>query len=205
MRLGVFGGTFDPPHIGHIEIARKVIEEGYVDKILFLPAALPPHKQHKTFSAFKDRFQMITLAAEKINDKYEVLDVEFARLPKPSYTIETMEELNNLYPNDQIILLIGGDSLMDLHTWFSAKTLIKKWEIITYPRSVGSVSLDILKKFWQPEIAKKLYNSNKNLPCIEVSSTEIRKKIQNDENVDHLLDKKVTEYIRKKKLYTEAK
>lgn len=200
MQVGIFGGTFDPPHNGHIELAKKMIENTKLDKIIFVPAANPPHKPGQPITPFIHRLKMLQFAMLGIKN-FETSDIEFSRMPNPSYTIDTMEELQKKYPGSTLFLIIGEDSLNQLHTWHKAQKLAERWKIITYPRKNENISEEILLKNWSKNLAKKLYKSIIPLPVFPFSSSEIRTKIKNKENLTDLLNQQVIDYIIKHHLY----
>ena len=200
MRIAVFGGTFNPPHLGHTNLAKAVVSRGLVDKILFIPAYMPPHKLDWDMVGFDDRLNMLKLAAGALMQA-EVSDIESRRPDEPSYTVVTLELLQQLNPEDELVLLIGEDSLQQLHTWSRAVELAEKWEIMTYPRPPLSVSLEDLRRDWPEALADKLYSSKVELPLYEVSSTEIRHALKHGLDVGGMLDEEVMKYIEEKSLY----
>jgi nicotinate-nucleotide adenylyltransferase len=154
---------------------------------------------------------------------FSINTLEGERRDSPSYTFDTMLELKEQYPNAELILLLGEDSLMTLHTWYKATKLAKQWKILTYPRknhtpssiqqSVENRSLNSnysrilneLSNFWPDEIASKLTETILPFKIYDISSTEIRHKIQNGEEVDNMLFQKIIEYINKRGLYRSGK
>ncbi|MEG1980264.1 MAG: nicotinate-nicotinamide nucleotide adenylyltransferase, partial [Victivallaceae bacterium] len=116
MRIGYFGGTFDPPHLAHFRIAQRVLELNLVDKVLFAPAFAPPHKNNERLSTFADRCEMVRLMCEGCK-RMALSTVEAELHFYPSYTIRVLDALKKRYPADELTLLIGGDSLRTLHLW----------------------------------------------------------------------------------------
>lgn len=202
MRIGVFGGTFDPPHRGHTEIAGHILDSGLVDKVLFVPAYTPPHKTDKPVTDAVHRMEMLKLALEK-HPQFDISDIEYVREKSPSYTFDTMMELEKIMLQDKLLLLIGSDSLRQLHTWHKPRELVKKWELIVYPRNGETATLEELENFWTKEEADALLRNVIKMPFIEISSTEIRKRIANNGNVDTLIDPEVTGYINLHGLYRQ--
>lgn len=202
MRIAYFGGTFDPPHCGHIELARQTITAGYTDKVIFAPAFSPPHKQCEEISSFTDRMAMLRLALSATGEPaFEVSDIEFKIGNSPSYTVDIMEELSRLFPSDRLQLLIGSDSLMLIHSWHRASEIINRWEILTYPRKNVIPILGSMQPAMTAKQEEKLLANIINLPFFEISSSEIRKKIAKNENVDNILDMTVKQYIMEHQLY----
>lgn len=200
MRIAVFGGTFNPPHPGHIKLAAAVISNKLADKILFVPAYRPPHKSDWELASFEDRLAMMKLAAEALPES-EVSDIEEYRPEEPSYTEVTMNALATASPSDHFVLLIGEDSLLQLHSWYSAQKLVENWEILSYPRPPLNVTLDNLKDQWLDELAEKLFRSKVELPVFDISSTEIRHALKHNLSISGMLDDKVAHYIEEKSLY----
>ena len=200
-KIAVFGGTFDPPHKGHFQLASKVLKGGYADEVLFIPAYDPPHKPNMPRSLFKNRKKMIELGITFTNEKrFTINDLESKRTDAPSYTIETMYQLANIYPNSELLLLIGSDSLMNLHSWYNATELIQTWKTITYPRQNFKNYRD-LSLFWSDSIASQLIKGILPFEIFEISSTEIRKNIKAGKSNLTTLFPNIEKYIEQKGLY----
>jgi nicotinate-nucleotide adenylyltransferase len=202
MRIAYFGGTFDPPHYGHIELARQAIAAGYTDHVIFAPSFSPPHKAAWAISSFADRMAMVELAVAAAGEPgFEVSGIESRIGTVPSYTVDIMEELSRRHPADRLQLLIGSDSLIQIHTWHRVREIINKWEIITYPRKNIILDFGAMRTIISPEQEKKIRENIVNLPFFEISSSEVRKKIAKNENVGNIIDVTVLDYIQKRKLY----
>lgn len=199
-RLAVFGGTFDPPHNGHVALAKQVLLKNLADKIIFVPTFCPPHKPVSPTSSFSDRIRMLELALSEF-DNFEVSDIEGRFKNTPSYTFDTMTELENEYSGCRLSLLIGSDSLRQLHTWHKARKIVEKWPLIVYPRKNEIPSSSELILYWPNETCRKFTASLINAPMFEISSTEIRGKIKKGEEMDNLLKSDVLCYIKEKRLY----
>lgn len=200
-KIAVFGGTFDPPHKGHFQLALKVLEGGFADKILFIPAYEPPHKPNLPRSPFKERKEMLAIGIDFLKEeRFEIDDLESRRRDTPSYTIETMHTLTKRYPNSELLLLIGSDSLMNLHTWYNSKELVQTWKIITYPRQNFKNYRD-LSLFWTDSIASQLIKGILPFEICEMSSTEIRKNIECGKDNPTTLFPDIEKYIKQKGLY----
>ena len=144
MKTAFFGGTFDPVHTGHLALAREVLKQGRADRILFVPAPVPPHKEVRNISAFEHRFAMVGLA---IADEpgFACSDIEKHRSGK-SYTIDTLTELSAMGTYGEILLLIGSDSLRQLHLWYHAHELVERFGLIVYPRRDEPVTAAELRR-----------------------------------------------------------
>ncbi len=200
MRKIFYGGSFNPPHTGHIRLARAVIERGLGDEVIFAPAWIQPHKQDVSQAPFEDRMQMLCLATEGM-EHFSVSDVESKR-GGVSYTIDTLRQLSAESPEDQFVLLIGSDSLAKFFTWSRAGQLVFEYEILTYPRPGFEVTMEDLLEHWSPEWAGKLYSGIiRDMPVYDVSSSEIREALRTGKNADELLNHNVIEYIKTRSLY----
>lgn len=212
-KIAVFGGTFDPPHMGHSLLAEKIITYKYADEVMFIPALSPPHKPSSPTVVFQDRIKMVKLAADLMNKKkgnfFKVSDIEGERTKIPSYTFDTMVELDKRYPGTNFIILIGEDSLLHLHTWYKADKLINNWKIITYPRNCTEEHqtgiLEELRKKWPDNIAYLLFESILPYELCDISSTEVREKLSNQLDVSNLIYPEVHKYIKEKGLYKSGK
>ncbi len=200
MKTAFFGGTFDPPHLGHTRLAAQVLAQGLTDRVLFVPAWRPPHKPGLEISPFEQRLQMLKLA---IGDRqgFQISEIERRLGKSPSYTVEILRELDKEFPGDTLQLMIGSDSLEQLHSWYSGDILARERELITYPRPDYRVTAEDLARHWPPETVRRLLSSIRNLPEYPISSTEIRQKITKHENVDNLMEKSVYQYILEQNLY----
>ena len=130
MKTGILGGTFDPPHMGHIKLALAAVRQCGLDRLVLLPAANPPHKKSMTNPLH--RRNMAAVAAEEYG--FELCEIEYAR-EKPSYTVDTIAELEKLYPDDKLYFIIGGDSMLDFEKWHEWEKLINMCAFIVGSRS----------------------------------------------------------------------
>jgi nicotinate-nucleotide adenylyltransferase len=199
MRIAFFGGTFDPPHKGHIELADNVLQNDVCDRITFIPAWVPPHKTSSQVTAFEHRLAMLKLAVEPYPDM-NVSNIEFREQRVPSYTLDTMRSLRRELPDDELMMLIGSDSLRQLHTWYRAEELVAEFKIITYPRPGEAVSRGELLKHWHEDQAEKLFSGLiTKLEEFDLSSTTIRRTGGNKSR--GMVSEKVNEYINVNSLY----
>ncbi len=195
-RIGLFGGSFNPIHNGHINLAETVKRKAKLDKIILIPSGTAPHKSSLEYAAAEDRLEMCRLAVEDIPE-IEVSDFEIKRTGK-SYSIFTVEHFKKLYPDDELFLLLGSDMLLSFEEWFEFKKILKNVTLIVASRT-GS-DYDVLEKE-----AKKLEQYGKiiviNDIAVPASSTNIRKLIKNNEDLSCYLNGKVVKYIILKKIY----
>lgn len=198
-RLGIFGGTFDPIHMGHLLVAEMARQECDLDKVLFIPAANPPHKSDKHVSPPNYRFEMTELAI-KSNPYFQISDIELKRQGK-SYTIDTLKYLRKIYSEEcEFWMIVGGDSFRELDTWRNAKELIKLCNFAVYMRP--HVSIDTCKI--QAEKIHGQANSRVlfvEAPMIDISSTDIRDRVAQGKSIRYMVPDAVRKYIIEKRLF----
>jgi nicotinate-nucleotide adenylyltransferase len=188
-RIAIFGGSFDPIHFGHLIIAQDLISYKKADSIVFLPTSFPPHKRTKT--DFGDRIAMVDLAISG-NSTFTSRDIE-TTLPKPSYTINTLRALKSEFSGDRIAFIIGMDSAVEFDTWREPEKLLEEFEILVIPRPGYKKSL-ISQRF----IKRMIFIETR---MIEISSSEIRKRIKRGKTVKYLTPDVVIKYIERNGLY----
>lgn len=196
-KLGIFGGTFSPPHNGHIHAAEKFIDEIGLDKLLVMPANIPPHKEKPDVSA-EMRYEMAKLAFEGIM-RAEVSDFEL-RSPGKSYTVNTLEHFSG--GDNDIYLLCGSDMFITLDSWYRADRICEIATIVLSERDNGRKR----EIYNAKRRLKRKFNARivilKNDP-LELSSTEVRDGISSGEDISALVPGKVAEYILSHGLYSE--
>lgn len=201
--IGFYGGTFDPPHFGHINLAIEIFESKKLDEIWFCPAQINPHKQSSIPSAsMQDRIQMLNIALEDL-PQFRVIENESKRMG-PSYTIDTLKELIKIHenePNKNFCLLIGDDSAANFHQWKQAEEIIQLMPIYTgYRQLTGMRSGNAAS----PLICDALEKGRIKTHYIEISSTEIRQRLKEGLYCGHLVPAKVLDYIYENHLYSTA-
>jgi nicotinate-nucleotide adenylyltransferase len=187
-KIGILGGTFNPPHMGHLIIADQVCNQLDLEKIWFLPSAKPPHSSGKKTIDAKHRVNMVKRAIRG-NDTFELQLAEVNRGGK-SYTFDTIKELTEDYPEIDFYFIIGGDMVEDLPNWHKVDELVKMVQFVAVNRP------SYAKESPYPVIWV-------DVPDIAISSTEIRQKIADHCSVNYLLPEKVLEYIEEKGLYKD--
>ncbi|MBI1870263.1 MAG: nicotinate-nucleotide adenylyltransferase [Chlamydiae bacterium] len=204
MRIGLFGGTFDPIHMGHLVLAEQVREEMRLDKIIFIPSAHPPHKKNETLSLASRRLKMVELAIQG-NSGFEVSRIELDR-KAPSYSLDTVKAFKKKYPKDSLFFILGSDSLFGMYHWYRVEELIQLCHFVIVPRpgfsleDVKNVSLHLSQRGF-----KKVTRYFVRMPEIGISSTEVRKKVAGGLSVRYLVPEKVFKFIQRKKLYIKNK
>ncbi len=193
-RIGVMGGTFDPIHLGHLMIAEAVWNEYKLDKILFIPSANPPHKDNVLTSA-KHRFNMALLATCS-NPHFEVSSIEMERTG-PSYTVDTIKELRRLYgESTELYFIIGADSIKELPTWHNIDELLTLCHFVATRRPGYAPDLTVIEQLYKDADIHILET-----PELEISSTDIRRRIKKGYSIQYITTEQVEQYIRKEGLY----
>ncbi len=196
MRIGIFGGAFNPVHNGHLNLAETFFEDLSLDKLFFIPTAKPPHKSDEGLLSGEDRVNMLRLAVE--NKPYEISTIEFERNDK-SYTYDTLIELKRFYPDSEFFLIIGADQFIHFDKWYRYADILNMVTLCTSARENEEEKQLIIKSAKRLGIKDRFYMSSR--AVIRVSSSEIRGKIKNGSDVSMLLPKKVFDYISEKGLY----
>lgn len=202
MKTAFFGGTFDPVHSGHLSLAREVLKQGRADRILWVPAPAPPHKEAACLTAFEHRLAMVRLAIQG-ESGMACSEAERHRAGK-SYTIDTLEELSASGQYGEILLLIGSDSLRQLHSWYRCRELVRDYGLIVYPRRGEPVNRRELSMHWSAAETEKLLAAEMGeVPEFPVSSTRIRDLIRKDgiKSVSAFVSLPVADYIGEHHLY----
>ena len=193
MFVGLFGGTFDPIHNGHIEAANSAHQTLKLDKVIMVPAGDPYLKRTKLVASPKERYRMVSLANQKM-PSLEVSDIEIFR-SGPSYTIDTVRELKR--EGHEVIVLLGTDSIIEMDKWQDPDLLHSECEVVGLTRP--GFQIDESKSYLSRQRKYSLRTIEVNSP--EISSTRVRNLIQDGVDVADLIPLEVNEYIKKEKLY----
>lgn len=186
MRIGILGGSFDPVHYGHLVLAREAAEQSELDLVLFIPANLSPHKTGTNPATAEDRMQMVQLAIEG-EKGFAASGIELQR-PAPSYTVDTLQELKNTHPQDELVLLIGSDQAAKFDTWHKPDEIRRLARIVVLRRAGGSSGHQ-----W-PVVGK----------LVDISSSDIRARVAAEKSIHRLTPDSVCDYIRTHRLYRHA-
>lgn len=199
-RIGIIGGSFDPVHLGHLITAQDALERFELDEVMFVPAAIPPHKQHLQQVDAEHRINMLKLATD--NDlRLSVSDMEIMR-GGISYTYDTIASLREEYPDVKWVLVVGSDTLVDLHNWYKIDELLELCDVATFLRPGESSLAEIAKKIDLSSSAKKrLLGSIVEAHLIEISSTEIRMRVAEGLGIRYLVPPEIEMYICEHGLY----
>ena len=199
-RVGLFGGTFDPPHVGHLILASEAKSQLELTRVLWTVTPDPPHKQDQSITSLEHRLAMVKLAIQD-EPSFELSDIELSR-PGPHYTVDTIKLLAQENPNAQIVPIIGGDSLNDLPTWHEPGELLYAAHWVGVMRRPGEeTDLDALEQEL-PGISSKVHYVE--APLLEIASREIRERAANGKPFRYYLPESVFEYIEQHHLYQQA-
>lgn len=195
-KIGILGGTFDPIHLGHIELARLALREYGLLQVRVMTGGMPPHKRDKEITDVSLRHTMVELAlAEEKNiiaDSFEVNKKEY------TYTAKTLTELKKINPDWEIYFIIGEDSLCDFPKWYEPQTIVENCILLVYPRDNNSELERLIIK------RKEEYNADIRpitAPIIDISSTDIRNRVKSGKEIDGFVTRAVADFIEEKGLY----
>lgn len=186
MRLGILGGSFDPVHHGHLILARDAQEKLELDRVIFVPANVSPHKTGTIPANAMDRLEMLRLALAD-EEGFAVVDFELVR-PAPSYTVETLRHLQSQHPGSELVLLIGSDNVEKFPTWHEAENIPQLARLAVMERRAQTPAHP-----WP--VVRRL---------IDISSTEIRQRVARGQSIRYLTPDAVCDYIMQKGLYRNA-
>lgn len=184
MIRGLFGGTFDPPHIGHLVAAREALERLGLDRVAFVPAAQPPHKPGRGVTAAAHRLAMLQ-AALTDEPRFEIEEMELQR-PGPSYTVDTLRTMRGVRPEDQLVLLLGADQYAELQTWREPEAVATLARLVVVARA-GEAPAPGVERL--------------EMPRLDVSSTLVRERVGRGLSVRWLVPPAVEQYIEIHRLY----
>jgi len=194
VKLGLFGGTFDPPHIGHLIVAQDAMASLGLDRVLFIPAAVPPHKLDKVVTPAAERLAMLAAAIEG-DIRFGIDTVELDRTG-PSYTVDTVEALSRQYGNDELYLLLGADQFAEFRTWREPERVAELVNIVVLSRegapAASAAELEAFRARWV------------GVTRIDVSSTGIRERCAAGEPIRYHVPAAVERYLETHEVYPRA-
>jgi nicotinate-nucleotide adenylyltransferase len=196
-RLGIFGGTFDPPHIGHLILAAEARDQLELDCTIWVLTPDPPHKHGKEISSLSHRLAMVELAIRE-DDTFSLSRVDIDR-PGPHYTVDTIKILKGEYPDHELIYLMGGDSLHDLPNWYKVDQFLESLDGIGVMRRPGD-DVDLSKLISAlPQLEDKL--NFVTAPLLEISADQIRRRVRQNRSYRYYLLPQIFEYICTNQVY----
>lgn len=199
--IGLFGGSFDPIHHGHLIIARAVAEQVGLHRVILLPSATPPHKQAEALTAPHHRAEMVRLAIQG-EPLFDISDHDLTRTG-PTYTVETVSHFRQqLGPGVRLAWIIGADSLAELHTWYQVADLADACDVLTAVRPGWErPDLSALKAAVGPARLARIESHVLPTPWIDISSTDIRARVRAGRSVSYLVPAPVAAYVDRHRLY----
>ncbi|MDQ7798406.1 MAG: nicotinate-nucleotide adenylyltransferase [Candidatus Edwardsbacteria bacterium] len=192
-KIGIFGGTFDPIHYGHLIAAQSALEALGLDRLIFVPAGKPPHKCNWKISPPAIRFKMVQLGITG-NKHFTVSDIELAS-QCASYTVESLKKLKKMFPGSELYLLIGLDQALALSTWRKPEEILKICQVVVMSRP-GYRTVEVESK-WRKETGFLT------VPLIEISASDIRGRIFRGASIEYLVPPRVRQYIQQQGLYKD--
>jgi nicotinate-nucleotide adenylyltransferase len=191
-RIGILGGTFDPIHLGHLIVAQEILLQGRLDQMLFMPSGDPPHKQYSQMASAQARVEMVGLAVGH-SPLFDLLRFELDR-PGKSYTVETLRHLQAQWGDAvELFLVIGADNAVDMPTWFDPEGVLALAQVLVAERPGFDRSLV------DPALEEKMQFLE--TPLLEISSTDIRRRVRESRPIEFLVPDAVIRYIEEKGLY----
>ncbi len=200
MRVGIFGGSFDPVHLGHLILAESCREQRRLDEVRFVPAAQSPYKGEGPRATAVQRLEMLRLAIAG-HESFQVDDLEIAR-GGVSYTVDSLEELASRQPQDELFLLLGADSVHDLPHWREPGRICElALPVFVQRPHVAPVNVEALAGLMTPERLQHIGREVVTMPQIGISSTELRQRTREGQSIRYLTPRAVEKYIETHRLY----
>jgi nicotinate-nucleotide adenylyltransferase len=200
MRIGIFGGTFDPVHLGHLIVAEQCREQARLDEVLFIPAARPPHKQERELTPFGQRVEMLSLAIAG-QPAFRVDELEKDR-PGPSYTVDTLEQIKSRRTDADLYLILGADTLHDLPHWYEPARVALLAELLVVPRSDWLMLSEAeLRKLLHLPGDVPLRMQMVHVPTIGIASRDLRRRAAEGRSLRYFVPRAVEAYVQDKRLY----
>lgn len=197
LQIGLFGGTFDPIHLGHVNMINQLCEQMQLDRVLFIPSYIPPHKHKPHMTSYTDRLMMTRLAVAE-EPRFEVSAYE-SEQETPSYTYHTVMHFSKVYSNDMLYYIMGVDAFNDIETWYHWQELLQMTNFIVVDRPDRTLTISEVTKEILRESPYKVHHLA--LHTLPVSSTMVRKRLLAKESVADCLAPAVQKYIEDHQLY----
>jgi len=199
MRIGVFGGSFDPVHLGHLILAENCREQARLDQVLFMPCAMSPHKREGAHGTDRQRLEMLDFAIGG-HPNFVRSDMEIKR-GGVSYTVETLRELATSQPDNEWFFLMGADSLQSFSSWQEPEEILKLSKPIVVGRPGSKLDLSSLESLSSAQYVESLGELSVESPLVDISSSEIRRRVGAEQSIRFLAPRSVEKYIETQKLY----
>ncbi|MBX3444044.1 MAG: nicotinate-nucleotide adenylyltransferase [Planctomyces sp.] len=200
MRIGIYGGTFDPVHVGHLLLAEQCREACRLDEVWFVPTGSPPHKQGVEIASGKARREMLELAIAGL-PQFRVSTLELDR-PGPHYTVETLSNLRRSRPDDELFLLMGGDSVAEFSTWREPERINELATIVAVNRGRGGLDLEPLRRALGTDATRGVRLVT--MPGIAISASDLRRRVGEGRSIRFQTPRSVEQYILQHGLYRDA-
>jgi nicotinate-nucleotide adenylyltransferase len=203
LKVGIFGGSFDPVHYGHLIIAEHVLEQLKLDRIVFIPAAQSPHKKNPPVAMAKQRVEMLQLAIAG-HANFEISTIELDR-GGISYTVDTLEALTSQFPDASFYLIVGADSIEHFDKWKSPDRIVSLSRLVVCNRGgFGNPDYSALSKLASQEQIAEIQKNSAQCPLIEISSSTIRSRVAQGRSIRFQTPRAVEKYIQTNNLYAQA-
>jgi nicotinate-nucleotide adenylyltransferase len=203
MKVGIFGGTFDPVHVGHLIMAEHCQEQARLDHVWFVPAARPPHKAEAELTPFPRRVEMLELALAG-NPAFQIDQLEKDR-PGPSFTVDTLESLHGAHPEAELHWIMGSDSLYDLPSWRSPDRVVELAGLLIVARPAWTVwPVEQLRTALHLPAEASVGMQVVHTPLIEISSRDLRRRVAERRSIRYMVPRAVECYIDTHRLYQEG-
>ncbi|MCR4411066.1 MAG: nicotinate-nucleotide adenylyltransferase [Thermoguttaceae bacterium] len=200
MRLGLYGGSFDPVHYGHLLLAECCREQAHLDQVLFLPAAVPPHKRDRVLTPAQQRIEMLELAVAG-HEAFAVSRYEADR-GGVSYTVQTLEHFRRQQPEVELFFLLGADMLNDLPDWYEARRVCElAMPLVVRRAGAADPDYDCLREIASPERIDQIRRHQVEMPAIGLSSTDLRRRVAAGASIRFRTPRAVEKYIESHGLY----
>jgi nicotinate-nucleotide adenylyltransferase len=202
MRVGIFGGTFDPVHLGHLIVAEQCREQARLDEVWFVPAPRPPQKLERIITPFDRRVEMLALAVAG-HSAFKVDELERDR-PGPSYTVDTLEQVHREHAGTGFFLILGADAVVDLPTWREPRRVIELATLVIVARPGWSpMPAEQLRAALRLPDDVPLRQQVVSVPLVEISSSDLRRRVAQGRSIRYLVPRAVQSYIEGHRLYRE--
>lgn len=200
MRIGIYGGSFDPVHYGHLLLAECCREQCHLDRVWFLPAAVPPHKKNRSLAAAKARVEMLELAIAG-HDAFRVSTLELDR-GGVSYTVDTLQQIKYEQPGSKLFFLMGADSLADLPTWREPQRICQlAIPVVVHRARSAAPDWTSWRGILEPGRLEEIRQHAVTMPIVELASTDIRSRVRRGRSIRYRTPRAVEKYIETNQLY----